>query len=597
MEAQMTPSQLILVLILGLTLVLFVWNRFRHDVVAFLALMAATLAGLIPVDEIFSGFGHPATMTVAFVLILSRGLQNAGVVDIITKYLMPPLARTETHIGVVSTVAGTLSAVMNNVGALALLMPATIASAVRVKRPVALLLMPLSFGSILGGLVTLIGTPPNIIVAAIRGETIGSPFTMFDFTPVGAPVAVGGIIFIAVVGWRLIPTARGAALSAGEAIAIENYVSEARVARGSKAIGKTLSELDEVAEKEDVVLLEVLRRGRRLSLKNRDLEIRDGDVLLIEAGPEAIEKALKALDLAPTSRRKKSGLLLGGADIAVLQTVIQPHSSLIGQTSDTANIRRRFGVNILAISREGTSIRNRLRNFPFRAGDVLLLEGDAEILPEAAVAYDCLPLASPSVTLGRIERAGLAIFIFGAGIALAAFGWIALPLAFALAALAMVLTNIVPLRDLYDSIDWPVIVLIGAMIPVGNALQSTETTGLAANLLLTLARDQSPVVLLILVMAVTMTLSDVINNAATAVVMAPIGVALAQSLNVNPDTYLMGVAIAASCAFLTPIGHQNNTLIMGPGGYHFGDYWRLGLPLEIIVLAISVPLLLVVWPL
>jgi di/tricarboxylate transporter len=593
----MTPDQAIIVGILGLTLVLFVWNRFRHDVVAFLALMAATLAGLIPVDEIFSGFGHPATMTVAFVLILSRGLQNAGVVDIITKYLMPPLARPEAHIGAVSTVASALSAVMNNVGALALLMPATIASAVKVKRPVALLLMPLSFGSILGGLVTLIGTPPNIIVAAIRGETAGSPFTMFDFTPVGAAVALGGIVFIAVVGWRLIPTARRAALSAGDAIAIENYVSEARVARDSKAIGKTLAELDEAAEKEEAVLLEVLRRGRRLSLASRNLEIRAGDVLLIEAGPEAIEKARKALDLAPTSRRKKPGLFLGGADIAVMETVIQPSSSLIGQTRDTASIRRRFGVNILAISREGTPIRNRLRNFPFRAGDVILLEGDAEILPEAAVAYDCLPLASRSVTLGRIERAGLAAFIFATGIALAALGWIALPLAFALAALAMVLTNIVPLRNLYDSIDWPVIVLIGAMIPVGNALQSTETTALAANVLLALARDQSPVVLLVLLMAVTMTLSDVINNAATAVVMAPIGVAIAQNLGVNPDTYLMGVAISASCAFLTPIGHQNNTLIMGPGGYHFGDYWRLGLPLEVIVLAIAVPLLLVVWPL
>jgi di/tricarboxylate transporter len=593
----MTTDQAIIIVILGLTLVLFVWNRFRHDVVAFLALMAATLAGLIPVDEIFSGFGHPATMTVAFVLILSRGLQNAGVVDLITKYLMPPLARTEAHIGVVSTVAGTLSAIMNNVGALALLMPATIASAVKVKRPVALLLMPLSFGSILGGLITLIGTPPNIIVAAIRGDAVGSPFTMFDFTPVGSAVAIGGIVFMAMIGWRLIPTARHAALSAGEAIAIENYVSEARVERGSKAIGKTLAELDQLAEKEDAVLLEVLRRGRRLSLASRDLKLRSGDVLLIEAGPEAIEKALKALDLSPTSRRKKSGLFLGGADIAVLQTVIQAGSALIGQTRDTATIRRRFGVNILAISREGTPIRNRLRNFPFRAGDVLLLEGDAEILPEAAVAYDCLPLASPSVTLGRIERAGPAIAIFGAAIVSAAFGWIALPLAFALAALAMVLVNIVPLRDLYDSIDWPVIVLIGAMIPVGNALQSTETTGLAANLLLALARDQSPVVLLVLLMAVTMTLSDVINNAATAVVMAPIGVAIAQNLGVNPDTYLMGVAIASSCAFLTPIGHQNNTLIMGPGGYHFGDYWRLGLPLEVIVMAIAVPLLLVVWPL
>jgi di/tricarboxylate transporter len=249
------------------------------------------------------------------------------------------------------------------------------------------------------------------------------------------------------------------------------------------------------------------------------------------------------------------------------------------------------------VSRAGTPIRSRLRNFRFREGDVLLLEGDADRLPDAAAHLKCLPLAERAITLGKLHLTGLAVLLFAAAIIAAAFGLMALPAALAVAAVAMVLFNIVPLRDLYDSIDWPVVVLIGAMIPVGAALQSTGATAVAVKALLGLGAGASPVIILILLMVVTMTLSDVINNAATAVVMAPIGVGLAETLGVNADPFLMAIAISASCAFLTPIGHQNNTLIMGPGGYHFGDYWRMGLPLEALVIAISVPLLLVVWPL
>lgn len=479
---------------------------------------------------------------------------------------------------------------MNNVGALALLMPAALSSAARAKRSAAQVLMPVSFCSILGGLVTLIGTPPNIIIASFRGDIQGVPFSMFDFTPVGAAVAVAGIVFVAVIGWRLIPPARRTAPSAAEAIHIEDYVSEARVGEDSAAIGQRLRELDAKADEHDAVILEVLRHGRRLALSGRRLDIDAGDVLLIQAGPDALERVLKVLDLTAAAKRATPGAVLGGEEISVMEAVVAARSPLIGHTLVTIRLRSRYGVNLLAVSRAGTPIRNRLKNFRFR-------EGDAENLPDAAARLRCLPLAQRDITLGKLHLTGMAILVFVIAIAAAALGLVALPAALAVAATAMVLFNIVPLRDLYEAIDWPVVVLIGAMIPVGGALQTTGATGFLIDGLLKVAAGASPVYVLVMVMVVTMTLSDVINNAATAVVMAPIGAGLAHGLGVSPDPFLMAVAISASCAFLTPIGHQNNTLIMGPGGYHFGDYWRMGLPLEAVVIVVSVPLLLVIWPL
>jgi len=552
---------------------------------------------VVPARAMFEGFGHPATITIALVLILSRGLQNAGAIDIVAKYMLPPIKRPEAHIGVLGTVAAGLSAVMNNVGALALLMPAALSSAARAKRSAAQVLMPVSFGSILGGLVTLIGTPPNIIVASIRGDIRGTPFSMFDFTPVGTAVAIAGLAFVAIIGWRLIPTARRAAPSAAEAIHIEDYVSEAIVGKGSTAIGRKLYELDAKADEYDTVILEVLRHGRKLALSGRRFDLDVGDVLLLEAGPDALERALKDLDLTPAAKRDKPGMILGSEEISVMEAVVGANAILIGRTSENMRLRSRYGANLLAVSRAGKPIRSRLRHFRFREGDVLLLEGDSVRLSDAAIRLKCLPLAQRDITLGKLHLTGIAILLFVVAIVSATLGLVALPAALAVSATAMVLLNIVPLRDLYESIDWPVVVLIGAMIPVGAALQTTGTTGILIDGLLNVAAGASPVIVLVLVMVVTMTLSDVINNAATAVVMAPIGAGLADSLGVSSDTFLMAVAISASCAFLTPIGHQNNTLVMGPGGYHFGDYWRMGLPLEVVVITVSVPLLLVIWPL
>jgi len=572
---------------------MFVWGRWRYDVVAIGAMLLVAFSGVLPAKDVFLGFGHPATLTVAMVLIISRGLLNSGVIDLLAEHVLRPFRSTTGQVSLMSLVAASLSAVMNNVGALALLMPAAIRSATKAKRPPAAILMPLSFASILGGMMTLIGTPPNIIIAAIRYETSGSAFSMFDFTPVGSAVALAGVFFVSVVGWRLIPRKRRARLSAAELFKIDDYVTEAIVPEGSPLVGRRLDEVDDEADKKDADLLGVVRKDRRLDMRAGGRTFRVGDVLLIEAAPEALEKLLKDWGLeaiGADADARPSGLRLA-------EVVVPPGNRLLGRSVASLWLRRRYDVNLLAVSRASEPFRGRLRSFRFRTGDVLLLEGDAENLPEAIAELGLLPLAERDLRVGKPRRALLASGLFIVAIALASLGILNLPIALASAALAMILTGLVPVRKMYDHIDWPVIVLLGAMIPVGQALEVSGTTQLIASGLVTLSAGLPPVVLLTVILVVTMTLSDVINNAATAVVMAPIAVTIAVQLGVNPDTFLMAVAIGASSAFLTPIGHQNNALILGPGGYRFGDYWRMGLPLEILIVLVAIPMLLIVWPL
>jgi di/tricarboxylate transporter len=589
-------QQFFLLVLLGCVLVLFIWGRWRYDVVAFGALLTVTLAGIIEPGKAFSGFGHPATVTVAMVLIVGRGLQNSGAVDLIARHLLPPLQSPVRHIGLLSTVAGALSAVMNNVGALALLMPAALQSAEKAKRTASHILMPLSFGSILGGLVTLIGTPPNIIIATFREELTGTPFTMFDFSPVGGVVALSGILFIAIVGWRLIPVGKKARLSPMELFDIETYVTETKVDKESQAVGKTLAELDDAAQEHDAEILAVIRRGQRLG--GRRTVVKTGDFLVIEIGPEKLGGLLATLQLSPAgSRKSKKSRFFETGDTALNEALVAPGSRIIGLTGEALRLPRRFAVNLLGVARQGRPFRERLRSFKFKVGDVLLLEGDPDRLAEVVVSLGCMPLAGRGLQPPRHHLAWLSISLFATAVALATFGLVALPLALALAAGLMVVLNIVPPRDIYDSVDWPVIVLLGAMIPIGQAMETTGVTHLIAATILDLSTGFPPIFALTIVLVLTMTLSDIMNNAATAVVMAPVSANMAQQLGVNTDPFIMAVAIGASCAFLTPIGHQNNTLIMGPGGYSFGDYWRLGLPLEILIVAVSLPMLIWIWPL
>ena len=592
----MSTEQIILFAILAVLFGLLLWGRWRFDLVAFAMLMVAVISGVVPVDDAFAGFGHPATVIIALVLLVSRGLTNAGVIELVAKRVIDASRSLSAHVGIMAAVAAALSAIMNNVAALALLMPVEMQAARKAERSPALSLMPLSFASILGGLVTLIGTPPNIIVASFRERTFGEPFGMFDFTPVGGVCALVGVVFVAALGWRLIPAERTGKNVAAELQALEEYVSELEVPEGKEIAAEAAERLDELADEHDVRLLGVLHRARRLA-PVLGAALGPGDVLVIEGGPEGIEGFAGALGFGHLEEDDGDDRPRRARDLTMRELVVPPGALAEGRVVSTLHLRRRHGVSLLGISRQGERIRKRLARVVIRPGDVLLLLGPSENLDAATERLGGLPLAERGLQVVQRQLSGIAIAVFAAAIALASFDVLDLAIALGCTVVLFVLIGVIPLRDLYGSIEWSVIVLLGAMIPIGEALETSGGAGLIASGLLAASAGYAPWVVLALLMIVTMTLSDVMNNTAMAVIAAPIAIDIAARLDANPDPFLMAVAVAASCAFLTPIGHKNNVLIMGPGGYRFGDYWRMGLPLEILIVAVGVPMILWVWPL
>ena len=591
----MTTDQIILFSLFTAVFGMLLWGRFRYDLVAFTALMVGVLLGAVPTKDAFSGFGHPATIIVALVLVVSAGLVRSGAVYLITRTLVDASRKLGTHIAIMGAIGGLLSAFMNNVAALALLMPVDIQTARKAGRDPGLSLMPLSFATILGGMATLIGTPPNIIIASIREETLGEPFKMFDFAPVGGITAIVGLIFVAFIGWRLIPTREGKTTGA-TLDSYTDYLAELTVPEKSKHIGKRVSELYDVAEKNDVAILGLIRDGKRRYGTAKNTKLQAGDVLVMEAAPEALDEFRAALNL-DFSDTKREEILAASDGLVKLEVVATEASRITGKTAESIGLAWRQHTVLMGLSRKGKSVKSQMRKTVIEAGDILLLLAPQEAANDVTEWLGCLPLADRGVAVTANSKVWLAIGLFAAAVALASFGLIYLPIALGLVVVAYVLAKIVPISELYTHIEWPVVVLLGSMIPLGAALETSGGTELISGSLVSLTSGLAPWMILTVLMVVTMTLSDVLNNTATTIVAAPIAIQMAQSLEVSPDPFLMAVAVAASSAYLTPIGHKNNTLILGPGGYSFGDYWRMGLPLEILVVAVSIPAILVFWPL
>ena len=613
----MDSAQILILAILAATTAMFLWGRWRHDMVAVGALFACVAAGLVPAADAFAGFGHPAVITVACILILSSGLKNSGAVDVLTRYAVPASSGPTLTIGALTALAALLSAFMNNVGALALLMPVALQIAVKQSLPPGQVLMPLAFGSILGGMTTLIGTPPNLIVSGFRQQAGAGGFAMFDFAPVGLAVAAGGVLFIAVIGWRLVPARKQAVTEGFDTGA---YLTEAKVAEDSSAAGKRLFEIDRALDETDAQVIGVVRNDVRVTAPSRGWLVRPGDILVIEADADALPTALTALglrleeaktppadgepeakpataeDTGNSDEKDTDDKKPAADDIVLMELAVLPGSMLADRSASDLLLRTRYGINLLAVSRQGRRSLARLRALRLAAGDVLLMQGAPEALAEFASNAGCVPLAERELRIPDKRRAVTAGGIMALAIAAAAFG-VPAALAFSAGVLASMALRTVPPRSAYEAVDWPVIVLLAALIPVAGAMESTGTADIIARILLDNIAGGHAILGLALVMVVTMTLSDLMNNAATAAVMCPIAIGTANQLGASADPFLMAVAIGASCAFLTPIGHQNNTLILGPGGFRFGDYWRMGLPLELLVIAISMPLLLIVWPL
>ena len=600
-----SPAFLILAILL-LTIALFLYGRWRHDIVAVTALLLCSFLGLVSPQDTFLGFSHPAVVTVACILILSYALQQTGVVDVIADRVLPKNGSALAALAALTALGAFLSSFMNNVGALALLMPVSLQIAARHNLAPGQVLMPLAFGTILGGMTTLIGTPSNLIVSSFRAQAVGEGFSMFDFSPVGASLAVVGVIFISLIGWRFIPVRERAGKDSFDTAA---YLTEARVPTDSKAIGMRLSQVQTTLDETDSQILGFIRKDIKLNAPNPALSLVVDDVLIIEADPESLAKTLSALGLVfnedktqeekpkekPKEKEKDKEKDTKSSELSEL--VILPGSNLAGRSAADLRLRSLYRINLLAISRQGTRSRNRLRKTRLRTGDVLLLQGSIENISDFASATSCAPLASRPLRVPDRRKMLLASGIMIFSVALAAFGILSAALSFMLGVLLLLLLNVVAIRNVYKAVDWSVIVLLAALIPVAQAMESTGAAAKIATVLLDYVAQGNAIWAMALMMVATMMLSDLMNNAATAAVMSPVAIGTAQQLGVNPDSFLMAVAVGASCAFLTPIGHQNNTLILGPGGFRFSDYWPMGLPLDLILIATTIPLLLVFWPL
>lgn len=619
----MHSDQLIVFAVLAATLGLFIWNRWRYDIVALAALLVVTLAGIVPPAEAFMGLGHPAVVTVAAVLVLSRGLLNGGVVDTLARQLTRVGTRPTVQILTLTCIVALCSGFMNNVGALALFMPVAIWMSRQSGRSPSYLLMPLAFGSLLGGTLTLIGTPPNIIIAGYRRQVGDSPFGMFDFLPVGLAITLAGVLLIVLI-WRLIPR-REEPGDGGELFEISTYMTELQVPAGSKYAGRSLHDLiaaggDEV----DVLVTALVRDGDYQRMPSTYAVLREEDILLVEADSESLKRFLdmthlnlaaeadgkaeareqaeqekregkrsetdKPAEASETARRHQG-------EQALAEAIVTSGSPLLGTSATGLALRERYGVNILAVARQGQRLRERLGSIRFAAGDILLVQARENQLPSALGSLGCLPLASRGLRITAPRQVLLASSLFLAALLLIATGWVPSAVALVAGALAMVLVGLVPPGEIYKSIDLSIIVLIAAMLPIGEALERTGGSALIADALLAVGQSVPPAATVAILMAGVMLLSNVVNNAAAAVLAAPVAIALAHGMDASADPFLMAVAIGASCAFLTPIGHQSNTLVMVPGGYRFGDYWRLGLPLSLLVVLVAVPVILWVWPL
>lgn len=589
-------EQYLVFAVLLIVLLLFAWGRWRYDLVSMVALLFLTLTGVVPTEDTFTGFSHPAVITVAAVLVLSRALMNAGIVDSIVRMMARINQHLLVQLATLVTAVTVCSAFMNNIGALALFLPVAIRMARRGKRSPSVLLMPLAFGSLLGGLMTQIGTPPNIIISLYRTESAAQvPFRMFDFAPVGAGVALVGVIFIIIIGWRLIPCRKGR-LSQEDLFEIESYLTEVYVPVGSKYAGKRLMDLG-CAIDGDITVVGHVRNKKKLPFFSPYRVFDEGDNIIIKANTEDLKEFLSVTGLELTASKKLSAEDLSSDEISIVEAVVTTNSALEGQTARSMNLRSVYGINLLGISREGARLKTRPDRIRFRAGDVLLLQGRGEVLQEVMSSIGCLPLVERGLKLQQPQKIYFCLGVFFAALVAAATGFIPIQIAFMTAAVVMILSRIITLREIYDSIDWPIIVLLGAMIPVSKALETTGGAATIAEFIYSAAGTFTPWVTLTLLLVITMLLSNVVNNAAAALLMAPIGLSIAVGLNVSADPLLMAIAIGASCAFLTPIGHQSNTLVMGPGGYHFSDYWRMGLPLTVLATIVAVPLIMIVWPL
>ncbi len=592
----MSPQIIVFIVILA-TLYFFIVGRIRYEFVSLTGLLLLVIAGVIAPQDAFLGFSHPAVITVASVLVISSALVKSGVVEVLVVFLNKRSKGTTSKIMSLMLVTAILSAFMNNVGALALIMPIAIKVAKDNKLSPSILLMPVSFASLLGGMITQIGTPPNLIVSSYRVQSVGESFRFFDFAPVGITLTVVGILFTILIGWRCIPKRKSQ--DEESLFNIEDYLSEVVVTESSKMVGKRLMDFSKVYKLE-LNVLSIVRDGRKIVAPNAFETLMTDDVLIVRAVTSELSDLIKRTGLTLKGAKMDPTTSLSSEDTALVEVVLKKDSFLIGRSALELKLRNRFNVNLIAVSRKGVFSIERLKLFKFQTGDVLLMQVPVGLLPDIYFKLGCLPLAERQIGIDAKndkKKKFLPLLIFATSITLTTIGLLQVQIAFALAAITLVLLKVITPREFYEAIEWPTILMLGSLLPLGSALQSSGGSETIANVLSKISGIVPSYMMVVVIMGITIILTNLISNSASAVLMAPIAFSLAEFMGISPDAFLMSVSVASSSAFLTPIAHQSNMLVMGPGGYKFTDYWKLGLPITLLVLLIGTPLILYMWPL
>lgn len=589
----MTVPQWLSIATLAGMMALFLWGRFRYDVTAVIALLAGLTLGIVKPADAFRGFSDDIVIIVGSALIMSAAVQRSGVIETAVALVTRRVRRVRSQLLVLVASVGIASGLIKNVGALAMLMPAAVQMAKKNDTSPSVFLMPMAFASLLGGLTTLVGTSPNIIVSRVREEMTGRPFGMFDYLPTGLGLLIVGLAFLWL-GYRLLPQDRRAAPSMGEALSISSYVTQATISAGSPAIDETIAEFLERHEHQ-VSVASVLRGDMQGSL-HPDMHLCEGDVLILSGEPEALERVVARDQLALAGEAYEQGETSRG-EIGVIEAVVTTNSPLIGRTAGRLLMRERLGINLIAVSRAGEHLTRKPGQIVLRAGDVIVLQGPLDVMPQRLTQFGALPLAERMIRLGSSRKGWLPVVILAAAMIATATGAVPVAVAFFAAAGMVVITGVLTVNEAYDAVEWPILIMLAALIPVSGSLQSTGASEVLATLLADVAAHLPSWGAVALILVAAMAVTPFLNNAATVLVMAPIAAVFANDLGYRPEAFLIATAVGAGCDFLTPIGHQCNTLVLGPGGYKFSDYARLGAPLSLLVVLIGTPLILWTWPL
>jgi di/tricarboxylate transporter len=588
-----TPQLMSIGLLIGM-MGLFLWGRFRYDVTAIIALLTGLSLGLVKPKEAFSGFSDDIVIIVGSALVISSAMQRSGLIESAVGIVARRVTRVRSQLVVLTAAVGVSSGLVKNVGALAMLMPAAVQTAKKSGTSPSVFLMPMSFASLLGGLMTLVGTSPNIIVSRVREQMTGQPFGMFDYLPTGLGLLVVGLVFLRF-GYRLLPRERRAAPTMGEALNITDYVTEATIEDGSSAIGETVEAFIDRHDHE-VTITNIVRDGVRTRFA-ADFPLAAGDTLILGGDPDTLERVIAGDHLALAGQDRDLPEGSEDDEVGVIEAVVTSDSVLVRQSAGRLRLQQRYGVNLIAVSRAGKRLTKQLGETVLRAGDVIVLQGPLGLLPERMRDLGTLPLAERALRLGSSKRRFLPLVILAVAMTVTASGYVPVAVAFFAAAGLMMATGALPLREAYEGVEWPILIMLGALIPVSETLRTTGASDVLATSLAHLAASLPPWGAVALILVAAMAVTPFLNNAATVLVMAPIAAVFAHDLGYRPEAFLIATAIGAGCDFLTPIGHQCNTLVFGPGGYRFSDYARLGAPLSVLVVLVGTPLVMWTWPL